>query len=588
MKRKICMAVSFLLTLAMTPTIAVANEPTFPHAAVLQQSTMQHPVEAANSTDMYATELRIAGLDGSETWLNRDYSGYYRVVIGGGISCGSEAYKQALTLSKNSAYKDVQFFALDVEGDRSNFSQKYGQSSTKNVIFASTDDYEYNNWFSRLLFNPYSPFWVRAPQGSVSLPYIALLDKDGKIASATAETQDIADLISENFGIKISQSSLSSVTHTRLGSGYTVHTSEAIDQRGISRKTLDLIKKWRRDALMDGNVKIYLYDGYITIREFLQNQEISEADYLNPQWSQHLEYIALQRVIEAYDASLDHSRPNGTHAFTARKDNQESTGEILGWGYQDIADAINVGWAGEKADYIKQIQGKDHGPTGHYLQLIHPGRRCYGFASGSAYRYGTAFAGETTSKEPQDGAPTNLYGTFDFEVNISEDRLNQGVTLDVPASMNVGASHKAMAKLKYMDGRYELRGTWTSSDPSVLSVESGGALKALKSGRATVTLSSQGKSYSTTVSVVVPVSSVSVSGGASSLQVGGSTRFTASVSPADATDRKVVWSSSDPAVATVDASGQVKALKAGTVTVTAKAGGKSASVKVTVKTPVIA
>ena len=81
---------------------------------------------------------------------------------------------------------------------------------------------------------------------------------------------------------------------------------------------------------------------------------------------------------------------------------------------------------------------------------------------------------------------------------------------------------------------------------------------------------------------VVPVSSVSISGGSFSLKAGASKRLSATVAPANATDRAVSWKSSDTSVATVDASGNVKAVKAGTATITATAGGKSASVTVTV------
>ena len=81
---------------------------------------------------------------------------------------------------------------------------------------------------------------------------------------------------------------------------------------------------------------------------------------------------------------------------------------------------------------------------------------------------------------------------------------------------------------------------------------------------------------------VVPVSSVSISGGSFSLKAGASKRLSATVAPANATDRAVSWKSSDTSVAMVDASGNVKAVKAGTATITATAGGKSASVTVTV------
>ena len=86
----------------------------------------------------------------------------------------------------------------------------------------------------------------------------------------------------------------------------------------------------------------------------------------------------------------------------------------------------------------------------------------------------------------------------------------------------------------------------------------------------------------------VPVSSVvisgdGVSGGKLSLKSGASAQLTATVKPDDATDRKVTWTSSDSSVANVMGTGVVTAgSKAGTATIKATAGGKSASVTVTV------
>ena len=62
----------------------------------------------------------------------------------------------------------------------------------------------------------------------------------------------------------------------------------------------------------------------------------------------------------------------------------------------------------------------------------------------------------------------------------------------------------------------------------------------------------------------------------------------ASVTPADATDKAVAWTSDKPNIATVDNNGKVKAETAGTAVITAKAGGKSATANVTVAETVIA
>lgn len=80
----------------------------------------------------------------------------------------------------------------------------------------------------------------------------------------------------------------------------------------------------------------------------------------------------------------------------------------------------------------------------------------------------------------------------------------------------------------------------------------------------------------------VPVQSVELDKAALSLAVGAKETLHATVSPALATDRAVSWKSSAPAKATVGASGEVAAVAAGSATITAEAGGKSATCNVTV------
>lgn len=79
----------------------------------------------------------------------------------------------------------------------------------------------------------------------------------------------------------------------------------------------------------------------------------------------------------------------------------------------------------------------------------------------------------------------------------------------------------------------------------------------------------------------VPVQSVSLSSSTLTLNEGESKTLTATVLPASATDRVVVWSVSPAGFATV-VNGKVTGDKAGSCTVTATAGGKSASCAVTV------
>lgn len=80
----------------------------------------------------------------------------------------------------------------------------------------------------------------------------------------------------------------------------------------------------------------------------------------------------------------------------------------------------------------------------------------------------------------------------------------------------------------------------------------------------------------------VAVTGVTLDKSALMFETGNSGQLVAAVSPADASDVTVSWTSSNPSVASVDASGNVKALSKGRATITADSHGFKATCEVTV------
>lgn len=128
---------------------------------------------------------------------------------------------------------------------------------------------------------------------------------------------------------------------------------------------------------------------------------------------------------------------------------------------------------------------------------------------------------------------------------------------------------------------------WTSSNTSVATVDNSGKVTGVSAGSATITATSTTDNTITASCVVtvqaVAVTGVSINPTSANLQIGGSTDLTATVLPANATDKSVSWSSSNTAVATVN-NGHVTAIAAGmaTITVTTTDGNKTATCSVTV------
>lgn len=126
--------------------------------------------------------------------------------------------------------------------------------------------------------------------------------------------------------------------------------------------------------------------------------------------------------------------------------------------------------------------------------------------------------------------------------------------------------------------------TWTSSKQSVATVSSTGKVTAIDEGVSTITASAGGKSSTCVVTVSkknIAVTSVTLNKSTLELVEGETETLVATVAPADATDKTVKWSSSNPNVATVE-NGEVVAIAEGSASITATASDKSASCTVTV------
>lgn len=113
---------------------------------------------------------------------------------------------------------------------------------------------------------------------------------------------------------------------------------------------------------------------------------------------------------------------------------------------------------------------------------------------------------------------------------------------------------------------------YLSSNPAVATVSQKGVVKAKKAGTAVITVKAtdgSGTAASCKVTVRQYATGLRLSAAGKVLAVGNAMQLHATVLPATVSNRSLTWRSGNPAVASVSASGSVRALKSGTVTITA-------------------
>ena len=124
--------------------------------------------------------------------------------------------------------------------------------------------------------------------------------------------------------------------------------------------------------------------------------------------------------------------------------------------------------------------------------------------------------------------------------------------------------------------------TWSTSNKNIATVDKNGNVTAVKAGNATITATCSGLSATCDVTVVVPVTSITLNITSKTLRQNETVKLTATVKPNDATNPAVTWTSSRPGVATVADDGTVTGVSEGTAVITAKAEDLTATCEITV------
>ncbi|WP_418776451.1 InlB B-repeat-containing protein, partial [Holdemanella biformis] len=175
-----------------------------------------------------------------------------------------------------------------------------------------------------------------------------------------------------------------------------------------------------------------------------------------------------------------------------------------------------------------------------------------------------------TMPKAENGKRYEIYATFKKEVPIQFEKDSVELTKGEKSQLKVNGDYETL--------------TWSSSDPTTVQVDQSGNIHAVKSGKATIRVTDQkGKRIECVVTVTNKLKSLSLS--ENKLELKGKTdkKLSVTLSPSDADDEKLTWSSSDEKVVKVSNDGTVTTVSCGEATITVKSeSGLTDSCKVTV------
>ena len=318
-------------------------------------------------------------------------------------------------------------------------------------------------------------------------------------------------------------------------------------------------------------------------------RNLKTSDYRPLKWSSQLESYARIRAAEL-SLNWDHTRPND-YGFSNHD---------YGFKWYGLSENLAAGsglmrsieqYYAEKSNLVN----KTGGITGHYTNMINPNMVYVGVGAFKASDHSMPYvysAMELANASGINENKDNFQGSAIQKVEISNNRINSIQIIASKNTLNVGDKLTIDVKGQTNNGlgntlfSFSSGATYKTSDSSILAI-SGNKIEAKKAGSATITATVNGKtaSYKFTIKAAdIAVTSLKLNKTSASINVGSTLQLSTTISPSNATNKTLTYSSSNTAIATVDNNGKVTAKKAGTVTITVKSNNnKTATCSITVK-----
>ncbi len=290
----------------------------------------------------------------------------------------------------------------------------------------------------------------------------------------------------------------------------------------------------------DNNQVIYKYEGspiYIVTVNVAGFENVTCSVAINGQMTHYEQLYASQEIIHVTSVSLDQSSlelsVGDTYEFVATVLPENATNKELIWSSSNSS-----------------VVSVDNG----VINALNEGKATITVKSKDGFK--SANCEVTVNKEPS-------------IIHVSSVSLNK-TTLN----METGDRYTLLATVLPSDAD-DKSVNWSSSNESVATVNSKGKITAVSAGQAiiTVTTTDGGLTASCTVNVtqkIVPATGINLNYSELELSVGGSESLVATVLPTNATNKEVIWSSTNEAVVTVDENGLVSAVGAGDAIIVVK------------------
>ncbi len=286
-----------------------------------------------------------------------------------------------------------------------------------------------------------------------------------------------------------------------------------------------------------------------------------------------LQTAAMQRAAEIV-LNFDHTRPDGSSCFTITDSAWAENIAAGNYGTTDVAEKVTNSWMnspGHKANILREgystigVGCIRVGAFHYWVELFGRGDQPESYA-------GTGVV--TSSKKVDYSYSTISFRGSGFNLNMAQEDP-EPLALGETYELNVGIPNPGYGGIY---APTESSGyTWKSSNPDAFTVDEG--IVSVASGAqagdtSTITATSPG-GHSWSKEFIVKAGPVGVKGvtldrESLTMDVGDAFTLTATITPSNAGNKSVSWTSSDRGVATVDAFGTVRAVGVGTATVQVK------------------